>query len=410
MTNRHLPTFDHLPAREEIIKRIIDHWPLERKTEVIPVTEGLGRIPAADVFSQVTLPVLRASAGDGIAVNSACFSQGPPDTGNWVLGVDYARADTGDDFCDSFDAVIMIEDVSFAADGGLTIREGVAVKPGSCVRPAGSTVRAGQRLVQANLPLRPRDLAGLQMGGVQEITVWKKPVTAFIPSGSELIPPGAPLSRGKNIDTNSLLVSKTLEQLGAEPLCFPIVPDAYEPLKQALLTALAQADIVLINGGSSKGDEDCTATLLHENGRVLCHGSQAVPGKPLCAAIIQGKPVINLPGPFMAAYHGLEWCVNNLVSHYLQQPPRARQLLQATLTKEVRGSDMVSILLVVEVERKKDGSGYWATPMSFKDIPLARTIAANGQYMTKLDEYIPAGGEIQVQLLRSLAQIPQADY
>ena len=184
-------------------------------------------------------------------------------------------------------------------------------------QPVEILVREGEMLAKAGLPLRPRDLAGLQMGGITRVTVWKKPVVAFIPSGSELIAPGTPLSRGKNIDTNSLLMRETLKEMGATPLCLPIVRDDGQEMADALNRAMPQADIIVMGGGSSKGEEDYTATLLHQQGKVLCHGAQAVPGKPLCAAIIDGKPVINLPGPFMAAYHGLEWCINGLVSNHV---------------------------------------------------------------------------------------------
>ena len=403
--NKYVPSFANLASREEIIERVIKNWSPGRETEGILVDEALGRIPSEDVSAKVTLPVVRASAGDGVAVMSERFANGTPDTSEWILGRDFVRADTGDDFDDAFDAVIMIENVTLLDGGKLTISDDVRVMPGSGIRPAGSTVRAGDLLVKANLPLRPKDLAALQMGGVQSVSVWKKPVVAFIPSGSELIAPGMPVSRGKNIDTNSLLIRETLKQLGAQPICFPIVEDAYAPLERALEDALAMADIVIIGGGSSKGDEDCNATLLHEKGQVLCHGAQAVPGKPLCAAMVGGKPVINLPGPLMAAYHGLEWCINALVAHYLMQPARKRPTVRATLTKELRGSDEVSMLIIVEVTRKKDGNGHWATPYSMKEIPTSRSLASNGQYMTKLNEYIPQGGEIEIELLRGLEDI-----
>ena len=408
MQNQCVPTFERLMSREEIIDAVLSHWTVERQTEWVAVEEALGRVPAQAVCAQVTLPVVRASACDGVAVDSNRFAQGVPDTSDWVLGRDFVRADTGDDFDDAFDAVIRIEDVDLSPDGKLSIHKEVQVAPGSGVRPEGSTVRAGEELVRANLPLRPRDLAGLQMGGVAQIQVWKRPVVAFIPSGSELIPPGTPLSRGKNYDTNSLLVRETLKELGAQPLCLPIVPDAGELMERALDEALAQADLVILGGGSSKGGEDFSATLLHQRGQVLCHGAQAVPGKPLCAAIIQGKPVINLPGPFMAAYHGMEWLINALVSHYLMRPMRRRQTVNATLTAPADTSDQVSMLLVVEVCAKADGTGYWATPYNFKNLTMARTIAANGQYMTKLGEHLPAGSTIEVELLRGVEDIPVA--
>ena len=406
MKNQYAPTFARLQSREEVIAGVLRRWKPARLTELVPVDQALGRVPAKDVRARVTLPVVRASAGDGVAVRAADFADGMPDTSEWISGRDFVRADTGDDFDDAFDAVIMIEDVKLAPDGGISIREGVRVAPGTGVRPAGSVVKAGERLAQAGLPLRPRDLAGLEMGGVDEVEVWKRPVVAFIPTGSELIPPGTPLTRGKSYDTNSLLVRETLKELGAEPLIFPIVPDVYDAVAQALDRALEQADLVILGGGSSKGDEDLSATLLHERGEVLCHGAQAVPGKPLCTAMIGGKPVLNLPGPMMAAYHGLEWCVSALVAHYLGRQPRRRTTVTATLTAPVEGSDQVSMLLVVEVTRKADGSGYWAAPYNFKTLPLGRVTGANGQYMTRLGERLRSGDSIQVELLRGLEDIP----
>lgn len=404
-----LPDFVNLPSREEVFRRLSESWTPPQETETIPVAAACGRVPAKDVFAVVNIPLVRASVRDGVAVDSARFAAGPPDTGGWQMGRDFVRADTGDDFDDAFDAVIMIEDVDLSVDGRLRIHEGIEITPKMNTRGPGTTVREGDPLVEAFLPLRPKDLAGLQMGGIGEIEVIKKPRVAFIPTGSELIAPGTPVARGKNIDTNSILVTETLRELGAEPLPHAIVADEEAPIEAAMDEALKTSDVVIINGGSSKGDEDCTARLLHRRGKVLCHGAQAAPGKPLCIAIVEGKPVINMPGPFMAAYHVSEWCVNWVVRHCLGLPLRPRQKLKCTLTEDFTGSDTVSFLAIVEVSRKKDGSGYWATTHSFRDIPTWRCVQANAQYMSKIGEFIPEGGEIEVDLLRGLEFIPVSD-
>ena len=104
----------------------------------------------------------------------------------------------------------------------------------------------------------------------------------------------------------------------------------------------------------------------------------------------------------------MEWLINALVSHYLMRPMRRRQTVTATLTAPADTSGQVSMLLVVEVCAKADGTGYWATPYNFKNLTMARTIAANGQYMTKLGEYLPAGSTIEVELLRGVEDIPVA--
>ena len=103
MENQFSPTFEKLLSREEIIASVIRNWTPERVIEQIPVTEALGRIPSAKVCSVWTLPVVRSSAGDGIAVDSSRFAQGIPDTSGWIQGRDFVHADTGDDFDDAFD-------------------------------------------------------------------------------------------------------------------------------------------------------------------------------------------------------------------------------------------------------------------------------------------------------------------
>ena len=123
---------------------------------------------------------------DGIAVRSADFAEGMPDTSSWEPGKDYIRADTGDDFDDRFDAVIAIENVTFLPDGGLQLSPDTKVTKGSNVKPCGADVKKGTLLAQAGKRLTALDLAAIGMGGADCVTVRKKPVVAFVPTGSEL--------------------------------------------------------------------------------------------------------------------------------------------------------------------------------------------------------------------------------
>src|SRR5699024_4302897 len=123
------------------------------------------RVAAETLTSRNTLPVCRASMFDGVAVDSRRFQDGRPDTTGWKLGVDFVRADTGDDFDDRFDAVIRIEEAELTPDGGVRFAEGIAVTSGSGVRKAGSTITSGEKLVDAGTLLRPMDLAVLATGG-----------------------------------------------------------------------------------------------------------------------------------------------------------------------------------------------------------------------------------------------------
>ena len=389
---------EHLPTKSDVLERLFNCWQAKPQIENIPVDEALGRVTATALFSQHSLPVVRASRMDGIAVDARHFMRGDPDTSGWIEGVDYMRADTGDDFDDRFDAIIPIEDVAFSSDGELQLRSDLVVRAGDRVRLSGSTVREGDCIVESRVPLRPVDLAGLVQGGILRVPVIKKPVVAFIPTGSELIAPGTKPARGQNIDVNTILVENMLREMGAEPWCLPIVRDDPVRLDQALQQALQRADIVIINGGSSKGGEDYNARLLKNHGEVLCRGVAAAPGKPMCIAVLDGKPVINLPGPPLAAFYGLDWCLRGIVCHYLGIAVPQRRTVTAVLTEDLSCRKPISFLFRLAVSQQPDGS-FAATPLTIGEHSALRSLCANGLYASRInDGCYPKGSKIEVEL------------
>ncbi len=419
-------------TKTEALNAVFAQWQPVAPTEMVPLAEAIGRITANTLYSRNTLPVHRVSMFDGIAVNSARFSNGVPDTSTWQEGCDYVRADTGDDFPDQFDAIIPIEEVEFipaavAANGGaahvghssllphaesgetpgsrraagLKLTSEDPVVPGSGVREAGSQIREGDWLISAGVPIRPCDLAALALGGIDTVPVRRKPMVAFIPTGSELIPVGTKPQRGQSIESNSLMAKHMLLEMGAAPLIMPIVKDRPDQLIAVLTQTLPQADIVIMNGGSSLGAEDFTAGTLAKRGEVLFHGVAAGPGRPMSIAIVDGKPVINLPGPVVAAYYGLDWCVRPIVAHYLGVPPLRRPRVSATLAADMSCPKRISFLYKVQLEKSADG-GYRAFPVSFKTEHVGLCMGTNAQFVSEIGKGGHGRGDtVEVELLRS---------
>lgn len=390
-----------LPTRAQVLETLLQRWDPVSQTETIPVEAALGRVLTRDQYAQATIPVARASAMDGVAVCAVRFGQGMPDTAGWKLGVDFCRADTGDDFDDRFDAVIPIEGVQISEKGQLTILGDMQVRPGDNIRPRGSAIRTGELVARKHRQLRPFDLACLAMGGIAQVEVYRRPRVAFIPTGSELVPLGAPVGRGQTIDSNTLLARAMLTEMGAEPLCYPIVPDQPGALAEALEQALQAADILLLNGGSSKGAEDYNARLLEERGAALFHWVAAAPGKPLCVGLIQNKPVINLPGPPMAALYGMDWCVRAMVHRLLHKPMPRRQTIQGILTEPIQPPKDMEILCMMEVQPTQEG--YLVKRKPWRGGSMADALGAGAVYVTELGrEVCPAGETLEVTLLRGL--------
>lgn len=98
------------------------------------MAQACGRVLAQDCHARYDLPRHRVSSFDGIAVRSADFAAGLPDTSAWVRGVQFVQADTGDDFPDEFDTVIAAEDVSYDDEGRLTLSPDLAFRKGNAVK------------------------------------------------------------------------------------------------------------------------------------------------------------------------------------------------------------------------------------------------------------------------------------
>ena len=390
-----------LPTRKQVLQTLFETWDPEISTETIPIDTALNRVLARDYEALHAIPVVRASAMDGVAVAAERFAHGMPDTSAWRLGEDFCRADTGDDFDDRFNAVIPIEDVSISAAGQLTISPDVHVRPNMNVRPRGSTIQQGARVGRKHRILRAFDLACLAMGGITEIEVYTRPRVAFLPTGSELIALGEKLRRGANIDSNSVLVKNMLLEMGAEPILYPIVKDCKEALHAALEQAISAADVVIISGGSSKGSEDFNAQILEERGAALFHWVAAAPGKPLCVAVIDNKPVINIPGPPVAMFYGMDWCIRAIVNRLLHTPIPKRQTIRGELTEEIVSPAAMEILCMMDIDRTPDGYKVKQKPWKGSNSSMVDTMGAGAFYITPHGTSVNHPGEmIEVTLLR----------
>src|SRR5207244_6322241 len=98
------------------------------------------------------------------------------------------------------------------------------------------------------------------------------------------------------------VLADAVRELGAEPILFGIVPDEEEALETTLRRAL-ECDVVLVSGGTSKGEGDLSYRVVPKLGRpgIVAHGVALKPGKPLCLAAVEREsrrpvPVVILPG------------------------------------------------------------------------------------------------------------------
>ena len=106
------------------------------------------------------------------------------------------------------------------------------------------------------------------------------------------------LGPAKVYDSNGAIVAAAVAEAGGEPVPFGAFPDDEAALELAVRTALQSCDLVVLSGGTSKGAGDLSHRIVSKLGApgILVHGVALKPGKPLCLAVVDGKPLAVLPG------------------------------------------------------------------------------------------------------------------
>src|SRR5206468_1377785 len=119
---------------------------------------------------------------------------------------------------------------------------------------------------------------------VRQVEVRRRPRVAVLPTGDELVDPLAPAAeqdrRGAILETNSTMIGGMVEEWGGGARRFPPVRDTVEAVREALLAAVREFDLVAFNAGSSAGREDFVPRVIEEEGELLAHGIDIMPGKP----------------------------------------------------------------------------------------------------------------------------------
>lgn len=279
-------------------------------TESIPLAAALNRIVAKDIFAPTDVPAFANSAMDGFAVRikevaryksltlagTIFAGQTPPN--HWPAGSCF-KIMTGAMLPVEADAVVMYEETE-EKNGQVYFPNPVNVSQN--IRFPGEDVRKGSKIISKGQTLTIPLLTQLSTLGVPSVEAVNPVRVALFSTGNELISAGTPLQSGKIYDSNRLMLTLLLQQLGCQIIDLGIAKDNKEAIKTLLWQAADNADLILTSGGVSIGDADYTYSALTETGKIYLWKIAMKPGKPFACGHIGSALFCGLPGNPVSAF------------------------------------------------------------------------------------------------------------
>lgn len=317
-------------------------WLCSARVEKIATSEAVGRVTAESVRAAQSVPHYVGSAMDGIAVRCedtrGATVEYPATLRIVKLGEALATGtacvvDTGDPLPPGADSIVMKE---YVVSQGEEARVAIEASQGQHVRKIGEDIEAGKEVLPENRIIGPADIAALLAAGANQVQVLARPVVTVIPTGTEIVDSPDPLEPGFIRDVNSHMLSALFSGWGAKVHRHAVVSDDYELLRAAIFKSVKESDLVVINAGTSGGTEDFTAKILSDLGQVCCHGVAIRPGRPVILAVVDGKPVIGLPGYPVSCMLTADLFVRGMIHEFQRKNPTARRRIHAVLREEIR--------------------------------------------------------------------------
>jgi molybdopterin molybdotransferase len=314
------------------------------------LSTALDRVLAHDIVIERPIPAAALALRDGWAIQSELTADAGAYAPAPIPGA--IRIDAGEPLPSDADAVALFDAVS-VRDGQVQALSAVA--PGEGVLPAGADGARGATLVPAGRRLSRLHVALLAALGIESVALREPRLRV-----------ARARARGDRIiDAAVECVAHAIACQGG----IALISDVNEPLHHVLTQA--DADAVVIVGGTGCGRNDTAVATLAAAGEVVVHGIALVPAETAAFGMVGARPALLLPGRLdgaLAAWHLLGRVLLARLAAS-NEPPRLRA---AALTRKISSGVGLAELVPVRCE------SHFATPMASGYLPIAALAQANG--------------------------------
>lgn len=325
-------------------------------TEILQLTDCLGRVLAQEVTARHDIPNFDNSAMDGFGVIAADImgaTQAQPVTlelrGEVCAGSvlrpsvkpgTTVRLLTGGRVPPGVDGVVIQE---HCTAGRKRVKVCCPVDVGENIRRQGEEYRKGDCVFKPGVAVSPPVLGMLAAFGYPKLRVFRLPQVSLVITGSELLIPGERLRPGMIYDSNSFSLSAALFAMGITDVKVLRLGDDRAVLRRKFLSALKKSDLVIAAGGVSVGQYDYVKTVFSKLGVETAYWQVAIkPGKPNYLGIpakntgYRCQEVFGLPGNPVAAMLSFERLVKPALLKMMGRKKSNPISLTARLTRKLK--------------------------------------------------------------------------
>ena len=286
-------------------------------TSKVDISASRGLVLAENVVSSDNVPPFPNSAMDGYAVRALDTQNAPVELK--VLGTlpagkfpnfnvesgEAVRIMTGAVIPEGADSVVMVEKTQEIENGNAVVIE-ESVMDGNFIRQPGEDFFEGSELFTSGTLIGAAHIGVFATIGLEEVTVFKRPIVGVMSTGDELVEGDVSLKPGQIRDSNRHTIKALLDELGTEVIDLGIVPDREDDIESTLLEASEKCDAIVTSGGVSMGDFDYVKLVLDRLGQMKWMQVAIKPAKPLAFGLLNGVPTFGLPGNPVSAMVSFE--------------------------------------------------------------------------------------------------------
>ncbi|MGC8598480.1 MAG: molybdopterin biosynthesis protein [Thermoplasmata archaeon] len=411
--------FHQLYSIDEAIKKIEEVYGVIKPPgeEVVALIDSLGRVLSREVFAGVDSPPFDRSEVDGYAVNHLDL-RGVDESNPVELMVvgkssvgelpsfsirrgACAEISTGAPIPRGATAVVMVE-YTKALDGKVRIFR--SVSSGENIAYAGSDIMMGDTTLRKGTRITSKEIALLASLGLKNVHVYKRISVGLISTGNEITEPGEYLEPGHVYDTNRYSIGGRLQEMGIKTKFYGIVRDDYESIKERILYALKENDVVITSGSTSAGAGDLVYSVIDDLGELIVHGIKTKPGKPTLAGIINNKLIFGLPGFPFSAIVAFEFFVKKILKK-MTGDDEDPFILKGNLAIRVNSSKNLEEYVPVSIiwrEGKRMVYPVYGNSGSISTMLYADGIMRIPEGVAFMDE----GEDVEVTLFSSVSRLP----